>query len=41
MIATQSQYPWLYELLSLVNKGEVNKWNEAKELYKSYMANDV
>lgn len=40
-IATQGGYPWLYELLLLVNKGEVGRWNEAKELYKSFMMNDV
>lgn len=40
-IATQGGYPWLYELLLLVNKGEVGRWNEAKELYKSLMMNDV
>lgn len=40
-IASQGGYAWLYELLLLVNKGEVARWNEAKELYHSFMMNDV
>ena len=40
-IASQGGYAWLYELLLLVNKGEVSRWNEAKELYHSFMMNDV
>ena len=39
-IAAQGGYPWLYELLLLVNKGEVARWNEAKELYKPMMLSD-
>ena len=39
-IASQAGYPWLYELLALVNKGEVSRWNEAKEVYKAIMASD-
>ena len=40
-IASQGGYGWLYELLLLVNKGEVGRWNEAKELYHSFMMKDV
>ena len=40
-IASQGGYAWLYELLLLVNKGEVARWNEAKEMYHSFMMNDV
>ncbi|KAK8819072.1 hypothetical protein WA538_001650 [Blastocystis sp. DL] len=39
-IASQGGYPWLYELLLLVNKGEVGRWREAKELYGAMMRND-
>ena len=40
-VATMGGYPWLYEMLMLVNKGEVARWNQAKELYKSLMQSDV
>ena len=39
-IASQGGYPWLYELMHLVNKGEVGRWDQAKELYKSLMMSD-
>ena len=40
-IAAQGGYPWLYELLSPVNKGEVQRWNEAKERYAQLIQSDV
>lgn len=30
-VAAMGGYTWLYSLLMIVNKGEVAKWNEAKE----------
>ncbi|KAK8814608.1 26S proteasome regulatory subunit N9 [Blastocystis sp. ATCC 50177/Nand II] len=39
-VAAMGGYTWLYSLLMIVNKGEVAKWNEAKELYRSLMQED-
>lgn len=39
-VAAMGGYTWLYSLLLIVNKGEVTKWNEAKELYRSLMQAD-
>lgn len=39
-VAAMGGYTWLYSLLMIVNKGEVAKWNEAKELYGSLMQED-
>lgn len=40
-IAEQGNFQWLFELLSLVNKGQMDRWLASKEHYAQLMRNDV
>ena len=40
-IAEQGHFEWLFELLSIVNKGHMDQWLDAKEHYTQLMRNDV
>ena len=40
-IEEQGNFQWLFELLSLVNKGQMDRWLASKEHYAQLMRSDV